>query len=63
MPFLLPKTQLPPTRSDFSKQSKGCPRSCSAFAAAMPDEPAPMMHARGSPASSDRALSSSPLTV
>ena len=49
MPFLLANTQLPPTRSDFSRQSKGMPRSCRALAAAIPEEPAPMMHARGSP--------------
>src|ERR1700730_6865853 len=48
IPFLLPNTQFPPTRSDFSKQSNGIPRSCSAFAAAMPDEPAPMTQATGS---------------
>ena len=48
IPLLLPKTQLPPTRSDFSKQSNGMPRSCSALAAAMPDEPAPMMQTLGS---------------
>src|SRR5471032_1851935 len=48
MPLTLPNTQLPPTRSDFSKQSNGMPRSCSALAAAMPEEPAPMTHAVGS---------------
>src|ERR1700730_17726702 len=48
IPFLLPNTQFPPTRSDFSKQSNGIPRSCSAFAAAMPDEPAPTTQATGS---------------
>src|SRR6478752_6041922 len=42
MPFLLPKTQLPPTQSEASKQVKGTPRSWSAFAAAIPEEPAPM---------------------
>src|SRR5215213_7293947 len=47
MPFLLPKTQLPPMRSDFSKQSKGIPRWRSAFAAAIPDEPAPMTQTDG----------------
>src|SRR3954468_2762928 len=46
--FLLPNTQLPPTRSLFSKQSNGIPASFSFLAAAMPDEPAPMMHAVGS---------------
>src|ERR1700709_2856078 len=43
MPFLLSKTQLPPTRSEASKQSNGSPLSCSACAPAMPDEPAPMI--------------------
>src|SRR3982074_1313560 len=47
-PFLLPKTQLPPIRSDFSKQSNGIERSGSALAPAIPDEPAPITHARGS---------------
>src|SRR4051794_1279045 len=47
MRFLLPKTQLPPTRSLFSKQSNGMPASFSFFAAAMPDEPAPMTQAVG----------------
>ena len=46
MPLLLPNTQLPPTRSDFSKQSKGIPRSCSALAAAIPEEPAPIRQTR-----------------
>ncbi len=50
IPFLFPNTQLPPTRSDFSKQSNSMPRSCRAFAAAMPDEPAPMMQALTPPA-------------
>src|SRR5918998_4670621 len=48
IPLRLPKTQLPPTRSDFSKTSNGTPASWSFFAAAMPDEPAPMMQALGS---------------
>jgi hypothetical protein len=39
---------LPPTRSDTSKQSKSNPRWCNAFAAAMPDDPAPMTQTRGS---------------
>ena len=47
IPLRLPNTQLPPTLSDASKQSKGMPRSASAFAAVIPEEPAPMMHARG----------------
>ena len=46
MPFLFPNTQLPPTRSDFSKQSNGIPRSYSAFAAAIPEEPAPIRQTR-----------------
>ena len=56
IPFLLPKTQLPPTRSDFSKQSNGIPRSCSAFAAAMPEEPAPMTQTDGSSGMDDGLL-------
>jgi hypothetical protein len=47
MPFLLAKTQLPPTRSEASKQVNGTPRSWSALAAAIPDEPAPMTAAVG----------------
>src|SRR3954452_10194818 len=47
IPLTLPKTQLPPTRSDASRQSNGTPRSCSALAAAMPDEPAPMTQVLG----------------
>jgi hypothetical protein len=47
IPFLLSNTQLPPMRSELSKQSNGTPRSCSAFAAAIPEDPAPMMHALG----------------
>src|SRR3954454_3276737 len=46
--FLLPKTQLPPTVSDASKQTNGTPRSCSALATAMPEEPAPMRATYGS---------------
>jgi hypothetical protein len=49
MPLLLLNTQLPPTRSERSRQSNGIDRSCRAFAAAIPDEPAPMMQARGGP--------------
>src|SRR3954454_16802072 len=49
IPLRLPNTQLPPTRSDFSKQSYGSPRSRRALAAAMPEEPAPMMHESGRP--------------
>src|SRR4051812_40040096 len=48
IPLRLPKTQLPPTRSLFSKQPNGIPASFSFFAAAMPDEPAPMTQAVGS---------------
>jgi hypothetical protein len=50
IPFLLANTQLPPTRSDFSKQSIGIPRSRKAFTAAIPDDPAPITHALGRPA-------------
>src|SRR3954453_13035962 len=49
IPLRLPKTQLPPTRSLFSKTSIGMPASFSFLAAAMPDEPAPMMQAFGRP--------------
>jgi 8-oxo-dGTP diphosphatase len=35
---------LPPTRSDFSKQSNAIPRRASALTAAMPDDPAPITH-------------------
>src|SRR3954447_19401492 len=48
MPFALPQTQLPPTRSDSSKQSNGMPRSFSTLAAAMPLDPAPTMQTLGS---------------
>ncbi len=47
MPLTLPKTQLPPIRSDASKTVTSMPFSCSALAAVMPDEPAPMMAVRG----------------
>src|SRR3954467_3637559 len=47
IPLRLPKTQLPPTLSLFSKQSNGMPASFSFLAAAMPDEPAPITHALG----------------
>src|ERR1700686_5057817 len=47
IPFLLPKTQFPPTRSDFSKQSKAIPRSRRALIAAIPEEPAPMTQTLG----------------
>src|SRR6478736_8182448 len=45
-PLLLRNTQLPPTRSPSSKQSNARPRSCRAFAAAIPVEPAPITHVR-----------------
>ncbi len=48
IPFLLPNTQLPPTRSLFSKQSKGTPASASALITGRPLEPAPTMQVRGS---------------
>ncbi len=56
IPLRLPNTQLPPTLSEASKQSKGMPRSASAFAAVIPEEPAPMMHARGRTLPTERAL-------
>jgi hypothetical protein len=40
-------TQLPPTRSLASKQSNANPRSCSAFTAAIPDDPAPITQTLG----------------
>ena len=46
MPLRFSNTQLPPTRSDFSKQSNGIPRSSRALAAAIPEEPAPITHTR-----------------
>ena len=61
IPLRFLKTQLPPTRSDFSKQSKSNPRWCSALAAAMPDEPAPITQTLGSrvtPAKMTQASSS-----
>src|SRR4051794_12673836 len=48
MPLRLPNTQLPPTRSLFSKQSNAMPASFSFFAAAIPEEPAPITQAVGS---------------
>ena len=48
IPFRFPNTQLPPTRSLFSKQSNGMPASFSCLAAAIPDDPAPMIAAVGS---------------
>src|SRR4051794_12477511 len=47
IPLRLPNTQLPPTLLLFSKQSNGMPASFSFFAAAMPDEPAPITQAVG----------------
>src|SRR4051794_21449214 len=47
-PLLFLNTQLPPTRSDPSKQSKSNPRWCSALAAAIPEDPAPMTQTLGS---------------
>src|SRR4051794_24633430 len=54
IPFRLPNTQLPPTRSDFSKQSNSMPASCSSLTAAMPDEPAPITQADGSAGAVER---------
>src|SRR5271155_575250 len=48
MPLRFSNTQLPPMRSDFSKQSNGIPRSCSALTAVMPEEPAPITQTLGS---------------
>src|SRR3954464_8540538 len=48
IPLRLPNTQLPPTRSLFSKTSNEMPASWSFLAAAIPEEPAPMMQAVGS---------------
>src|SRR3954451_18132088 len=48
IPLRFLKTQLPPTRSDFSKQSNSNPPWWSTLAAAMPEEPAPMTHTVGS---------------
>jgi hypothetical protein len=48
IPLRFLNTQLPPTRSDASKQPKSKPRWCSALAAAMPEEPAPITQEVGS---------------
>ena len=48
IPLRLPNTQLPPTRSDFSKQSTEMPRSWRLLTAAIPEEPAPITQAVGS---------------
>ena len=45
----MPKVQTPPIRPDFSKHSKGIPRSARALAVASPLGPAPMMQALGFP--------------
>ncbi len=50
VPFGFWNAQFPPTRSEISKQSNGIPRSWSAFAAAMPEEPAPITQVYGSSA-------------
>lgn len=42
MPLVFSKTQLPPIRSDTSKQVTSSPRSLSFLRAAMPEDPAPM---------------------
>src|SRR5438105_10622491 len=47
IPLRFANTQFPPTRSDFSKQSNGIPRSWSALAAAITEEPAPITAAWG----------------
>src|SRR5215469_14125042 len=46
MPLSLPYRQLPPTSEPASKQSKGMPRACRTWHDAIPDDPAPMTHAR-----------------
>ena len=46
-PASWPKFQSPPTSLAFSKQSNGMPASCSCFAAAMPDDPAPITQTFG----------------
>jgi hypothetical protein len=46
-PFSFSNTQSPPTRSLYSKQSKGTPASASAFTTTSPDEPAPMTQVFG----------------
>src|SRR3954449_5532909 len=47
MPFVLPHTQLPPTRLDFSYAVTSKPWPASAFTAAIPDEPAPITQVVG----------------
>ncbi len=47
IPLAFLNTQLPPTRSDASKQSNSKPRSCRVLAAAMPEEPAPITQTVG----------------
>jgi hypothetical protein len=46
MPLSLSYRQLPPTSEPASKQSKGMPRAYRTWHDAIPDDPAPMMHAR-----------------
>src|SRR6266496_6631083 len=46
MPLSLPYRQLPPTSEPASKQSNGMPRACRTWHDAIPDDPAPMTHAR-----------------
>src|SRR5215469_8843411 len=46
MPLSLLYRQLPPTSEPASKQSKGMPRACSTWHAAIPDDPAPITHTR-----------------
>ena len=48
MPLVFSKTQLPPIRSDASKQVTSSPRSLSFLRAAMPEDPAPMTATVGS---------------
>ena len=47
MPLMFLNTQFPPIWSLFSMQSNGSPRSWSSLAAAIPLEPAPMIHVLG----------------
>src|SRR2546429_6476160 len=46
MPLSLSYRQLPPTSEPASKQSNGMPRACRTWHDAIPDDPAPMTHAR-----------------
>ncbi len=56
MPLRLPNTQLPPTRSDFSKQSNGSPALVQRLGAAMPEDPAPITQTLGSSAVMDGSV-------